>query len=51
VKHRQAGAEDSGLIRHAVLPVDKTFGEIPTWAPPKKIGGPQAADWIPDLSN
>ncbi len=30
VKHRQAGVEDSRLIRHAVLPVGKTFGEIPT---------------------
>ena len=29
VKHRQAGVEDSRLIRHAVLPVGKTFGEIP----------------------
>jgi hypothetical protein len=30
VKHRRAGVEDSRLIRHAVLPVGKTFGEIPT---------------------
>jgi hypothetical protein len=30
VKHRQAGAEDSRLIRHALLPVGKTSGEIPT---------------------
>ena len=30
VKHRQAGVEDSRLIRHVVLPVGKTFGEIPT---------------------
>jgi uncharacterized protein (DUF1330 family) len=29
VKHRQAGVEDSRLIRHAVLPTGKTFGEIP----------------------
>src|SRR5262245_20729854 len=29
VKHRQAAVEDSRLIRHAVLPVGKTFGEIP----------------------
>jgi uncharacterized protein (DUF1330 family) len=29
VKHRQAGVEDSRLIRHAALPVGKTFGEIP----------------------
>ena len=28
VKHRQAAVEDSRLIRHAVLPVGKTFGEI-----------------------
>jgi hypothetical protein len=27
VKHRQAAVEDSRLIRHAVLPVGKTFGE------------------------
>src|SRR5262245_13603194 len=31
VKHRQAAVEDSRLIRHAVLPVGKTFGEIPVW--------------------
>ena len=30
VKHRQAAVEDSRLIRHAVLPVGKNFGEIPT---------------------
>jgi hypothetical protein len=30
VKHRQAGVEDSRMIGHAVLPVGKTFGEIPT---------------------
>lgn len=30
VKHRQAAVEDSRLIRHAVLPAGKTFGEIPT---------------------
>jgi hypothetical protein len=29
VKHRQAAVEDSRLIRHAVLPLGKTFGEIP----------------------
>jgi uncharacterized protein (DUF1330 family) len=29
VKHRQAAVEDSRLIRHAVLPVGRTFGEIP----------------------
>ena len=29
VKHRQAAVEDSRLVRHAVLPVGKTFGEIP----------------------
>ena len=29
VKHRQAAVEDSRLIRHAVLPVGKNFGEIP----------------------
>lgn len=29
VKHRQAAVEDSRLIRHAALPVGKTFGEIP----------------------
>jgi uncharacterized protein (DUF1330 family) len=29
VKHRQAAVEDSRLIRHAVLPVGKTFGEVP----------------------
>lgn len=29
VKHRQAAVEDSRLIRHAVLPAGKTFGEIP----------------------
>ena len=29
VKHRQAAVEDSRLIRHAVLPIGKTFGEIP----------------------
>jgi uncharacterized protein (DUF1330 family) len=29
VKHRQAAVADSRLIRHAVLPVGKTFGEIP----------------------
>ena len=29
VKHRTAGVEDSRLIRHAVLPVGRTFGEIP----------------------
>jgi uncharacterized protein (DUF1330 family) len=29
VKHRQAAVEDSRLIRHAILPVGKTFGEIP----------------------
>ena len=28
VKHRQAAVEDSRLIRHAALPVGKTFGEI-----------------------
>ena len=32
VKHRQAAVEDSRLIRHAVLPVGKTFGEIPSSA-------------------
>ncbi|WP_431206017.1 DUF1330 domain-containing protein [Bradyrhizobium betae] len=30
VKHRQAAVEDSRLIRHAVLPVGKNFGEVPT---------------------
>ena len=30
VKHRQAAVEDSRLIRHAVVPAGKTFGEIPT---------------------
>jgi len=30
VKHRQAAVEDSRLIRHAVLPIGQTFGEIPT---------------------
>jgi uncharacterized protein (DUF1330 family) len=30
VKHRQAAVEDSRLIRHAVLPVGKTFGEVPS---------------------
>jgi uncharacterized protein (DUF1330 family) len=30
VKHRQAAVEDSRLIRYAVLPIGKTFGEIPT---------------------
>ena len=39
VKHRQAAVEDSRLIRHAVLPVGKTFGEIRS--NPTKIGGPQ----------
>ena len=29
VKHRQAAVEDSRLIRHAVLPVGKNFGEVP----------------------
>src|SRR6266851_5749588 len=29
VKHRQAAVEDSRLIRHAVLPIGKTFGELP----------------------
>ena len=29
VKHRQAAVENSRLIRHAVLPIGKTFGEIP----------------------
>ena len=29
VKHRQAAVEDSRLIRHAVLPIGKNFGEIP----------------------
>jgi uncharacterized protein (DUF1330 family) len=29
VKHRQAAVDDSRLIRHAVLPVGKNFGEIP----------------------
>ena len=29
VKHRQAAVENSRLVRHAVLPVGKTFGEIP----------------------
>ena len=29
VKHRQAAVEDSRLIRHAVLPIGKTFGEVP----------------------
>src|SRR4051794_28604692 len=29
VKHRKAAVEDSRLIRHAVLPLGKTFGEIP----------------------
>ena len=29
VKHRQAAVEDSRLIRHAVLPIGKMFGEIP----------------------
>jgi uncharacterized protein (DUF1330 family) len=29
VKLRQAAVEDSRLIRHAVLPVGKNFGEIP----------------------
>ena len=29
VKHRQAAVDDSRLIRHAVLPVGNTFGEIP----------------------
>jgi hypothetical protein len=29
VKHRQAAVEDSRLIRHAVLPLGKTFGEVP----------------------
>mgnify|MGYP003694293473 CR=1 FL=1 len=28
VKHRQAAVEDSRLIRHAVLPVGKTFGRF-----------------------
>jgi uncharacterized protein (DUF1330 family) len=31
VKHRQAAVEDSRLIRHAVLPVGKNFGEVPEW--------------------
>ena len=31
VKHRQAAVEDLRLIRHAVLPVGKTFGEIPKY--------------------
>ena len=50
VKHRQAAVEDSRLIRHAVLPVGKTFGEkYPRVAPrrarlpPKEIGGPDGA--------
>ncbi len=30
VKHRQAAVEDSRLIRHGVLPVGDTFGEIPS---------------------
>lgn len=30
VKHRQAAVEDSRLIRHAVLPTGKTFGEVPS---------------------
>lgn len=30
VKHRQAAVEDSRLIRHAVLPVGNTFGEVPS---------------------
>src|SRR5215469_4981100 len=29
VKHRQAAVEDSRLIRHAVLPIGKNFGEVP----------------------
>jgi hypothetical protein len=29
VKHLQAAVEDSRLIRHAVLPTGKTFGEVP----------------------
>ena len=29
VKHRQAAVEDSRLIRHAVLPIGTTFGEVP----------------------
>ncbi len=35
MKHRQAGVEDSRVIRHAVLPVGRTFGEIPAQTPPK----------------
>src|ERR1700753_3204306 len=31
VKHRQAAVEDSRLIRHAVLPIGRDFGEIPTY--------------------
>ena len=45
VKHRQAAVEDSRLIRHAVLPVGKTFGEIPEVSQrPEKppIGGPES---------
>src|SRR6201995_2608994 len=37
VKHRQAGVENSRLIRHGVLPVGKTFGKIPKWARGKPI--------------
>jgi uncharacterized protein (DUF1330 family) len=29
VKHRQAAVEDSRLIRHAMLPAGKNFGEVP----------------------
>ncbi len=29
VKHRQAAVEDSRLIRHAVMPAGRTFGETP----------------------
>ena len=42
VKHRQAAVEDSRLIRHAILPIGKTFGEIPG-SVPKTIGGPRGA--------
>src|SRR3982074_762933 len=31
VKHRQAAVEDSRLVRHAVLPVGRTFGDIPNY--------------------
>jgi len=30
VKHRQAAVEDSRLIRLGVMPLGKTFGEIPS---------------------